>query len=258
MSEAIYRPLIDDMTWSYSRVECFNDCPYRWFLTYICKESGVPQFYSSYGTFIHKLIEQYYRGEITKEEMHLRFLIDFSKEVQGVRPKESTVKKYIEQGNEYLKGFEPFPFDMIDVESRVEFDIDGIPFVGIIDYIGEKDGDIYIVDNKSRDLRPRSGRKTPTQNDKDLDDTLRQLYIYSTAVKQKYGKFPRALCLNCFRTGVFIKEQFDEQKYNEAIEWAKTSIERIKNADEFYPNVEFFGCQYICNHYSDCCYWQGR
>ena len=23
------------MTWSYSRLEIFDDCPYRWFLTYI-------------------------------------------------------------------------------------------------------------------------------------------------------------------------------------------------------------------------------
>lgn len=258
MSDEIYRPLIEDMIWSNARIECFQDCPYRWFLTYIRGEKGVPQFYSSYGIFIHKLIEKFYRGEITKEEMRLRFLYDFSNEVRGVRPKESTVVKYIQQGDEYLKSFEPFPFNMMEVEAKMEFELDGIPFVGIIDYIGEKDGDIYIVDNKSRDMKPRSNRKIPTAKDKELDDMLRQLYIYSAAIKQKYGKFPKALCFNCFRTGVFIKEPFDEQKYAETVEWVKKSIEEIKNVDDFYPNVDFFSCQYICNYYNDCCYWQGR
>ena len=29
MSDMVYRELIKDMTWSFSRIECFNDCPYR-------------------------------------------------------------------------------------------------------------------------------------------------------------------------------------------------------------------------------------
>ena len=71
MGDVSYRPLIEDMTWSFSRIECFNDCPYRWFLRYIKKYPETPQFYSSYGSFMHKLIEQYYKGEITKDEMQI-------------------------------------------------------------------------------------------------------------------------------------------------------------------------------------------
>ena len=69
MGDLIYRELINDMTWSYSRVKTFHDCPYRWFLKYIhdCKE--VPMFYSSYGSFMHKLLEQYYKGMLSKEEI---------------------------------------------------------------------------------------------------------------------------------------------------------------------------------------------
>lgn len=258
MGEISFRPLIEDMTWSFSRIECFNDCPYRWFLKYIKRYKETPQFYSSYGSFMHKLIEQFYKGELTKEEMQTKFLFDFSKEVQGIRPQESTVQKYIKAGLDYLKHFEPFPFEMVAVEEKVGFEIDGTPFVGYIDYHGIKDGEHYIVDNKSRDLKPRSNRKTPTVKDKELDEMLRQLYIYSAAIKQKYGKFPKALCFNCFKTGTFIEEPFNEDAYNEAIEWAKKNIEDIKNADDFYPNREFFSCYYICGVSDECCYWQAR
>lgn len=253
--DVCYRPLIENMTWSYSRIESFNDCPYRWFLKYIKKCKEEPQFYSSYGSFVHKLIELFYLGQLTKDEMQIKFLFEFSKEVKGVRPQESTVKKYIQAGNDYFKQFKPFAFNMIAVEKKVEFEIDGIPFVGFIDFLGEKAGEYYIVDNKSRDLKPRSGHKAPTVKDRELDKMLRQPYIYSAAVKQEYGKFPKALCFNCFKTRTFIEEPFDEDAYNKTVEWAKKSIETIKDTDGFHPNRDFFACSFICGVSNECCYW---
>ena len=245
MKNSIYRMIADGFVWSYSRIECFCDCPYRFFLKYFAGVKEKPLFYSSYGSFMHKLIEQYYKGTLTKDEMVTKFLTDFSKEVRGTRPQESTVTKYIQCGCEYLRSFQPFRFKMIDIEKRVEFNIDGIPFVGFIDYLGEEDGELVIVDNKSRDLKPRSKRAKPTLKDQELDSMLKQLYIYSAAVKQEYGKFPKLLCFNCFRTGTFIEEPFNEDAYNAAIEWAKKQVEDIKDADDFYPQIDYFSCNFI-------------
>ena len=248
--------IADGFVWSYSRIECFCDCPYRFFLKYFAGVKEKPLFYSSYGSFIHKLIEQYYKGALTKDEMVTKFLTDFSKEVRGTRPQESTVTKYIQCGCEYLRSFQPFRFNMIDVEKRVEFNIDGTPFVGFIDYLGEEDGELVIVDNKSRDLKPRSKRAKPTLKDQELDSMLKQLYIYSAAVKQEYGKFPKLLCFNCFRTGTFIEEPFNEDAYNAAIEWAKKQVEDIKDADDFYPQIDYFSCNFICGVDKECEYYE--
>lgn len=256
MGEVSYLPLIEDMIWSYSRIESFNDCPYRFFLKYISRCKDVDKFYASYGSFMHKLIENYYRGILSKDEMLTEFLTGFSENVKGERPQESTVQKYIRCGVDYLKGFQPFKYSMVDVEKRVDFEIDGLKFIGYIDYIGEKDGEYYIIDNKSRDLKPRSKRAKPTAKDRELDLMLRQLYIYSAAIKQEYGKFPKALCFNCFKSGVFIEEPFNEKSYNEAIEWVKKSVEDIKTADDFHPNRDFFSCHYICGVSDDCIYDQ--
>lgn len=258
MGNISYRPLIEDMTWSYSRIGCFDDCPYRWYMKYIRGYKETPQFYSSYGSFMHKLIEKFYRGEITKDEMQIRFLLDFSQEVKGVRPQDKTVQKYIQAGVQYLKNFKPFPFNLIEVEKKIEFDIDGIPFVGYIDYLGEKDGNYYIIDNKSRDLKPRSNRRKPTVKDNELDEMLKQLYIYSVAIKQEYGNFPKSLCFNCFKSNTFIEEPFNYEAYLKAIEWVKKSVEKIKDENEFPPNREFFSCYYICGLNNECCYWQMR
>lgn len=254
MGDICYKPLIDDMTWSYSRIESFNDCPYRFFLRYIKKYEDTDKFYATFGSFMHKLLEQYYKCELSKDDMLMKFLTDFSKEVKGIRPKDTTVKKYIKSGSEYLKSFSPFPFNMVDVEKRAEFTIEEFNFIGFIDYLGEKEGKLYIVDNKSRNLKPRSNRAKPTAKDKELDLMLRQLYLYSVYIKQAYGVFPEALCFNCFRTGVFIKEQFDIQKYEETKQWAIDSIEKIRNTEDFEPNGDFFSCFYICGVSDHCEY----
>lgn len=258
MGEIHYRPLIEDMVWSYSRIKCFHDCPYRWYMKYIKQVKEKPQFYASYGSFMHRLLEQYYKGEITKEEMQIKFLFDFSNEVQGERPNPSIVKNYIQKGSEYLHDFQPLPYRTIGIEKKMEFYIGNTKFIGFIDYLGEKNGELYVVDNKSRDLKPRSGRTKPTQNDVELDEMLRQLYIYAGAVKQEYGKYPHKLCFNCFKAGTFIEEPFSEAAYQEAIDWANKCIEEIKDADEFNPYIEYFGCRYICGLSDECCYWQMR
>ena len=256
MSEMIYRPLIEDMTWSYSRIKCFEDCPYRFYLKYIsgCKEA--PQFYASYGSFMHKLIEEFYKGIITKEEMLTKFLFGFQENVIGRRPQQSTVEKYIQLGIEYLKGFTPFPYNMVAVEKKVEFELGGKKFIGFIDYLGEKDGEYYIVDNKSRELKPRSGRKKPTVKDQELDEMLKQLYLYAAAIKQEYGKFPNALCFNCFKNRVFIEEPFSEKTFSETIEWFLKTIDDIADENEFLPRIDFFGCNYICGVNGECCYYE--
>lgn len=256
MSEMIYRPLIEDMVWSYSRIKCFEDCPYRFYLKYIggCKE--VPQFYASYGSFMHKLIEEFYKGIITKEEMLTKFLFGFQDNVLGQRPKQSIVEKYIQCGIEYLKNFSPFPYNMVEVEKKIEFELGGKKFIGFIDYLGEKDGEYYIVDNKSRDLKPRSGRKKPTVKDQELDEMLKQLYLYAAAVKQEYGKYPKALCFNCFKNQFFIEEPFSEEKFSETVEWFLKTINDIADENDFLPYFDFFGCNYICGVNGECCYYE--
>ena len=256
MGDANYLPLIEDMVWSYSRIESFSSCPYKFFLKYISKCSESDRLFSTYGSFMHEIIEEYYNGKLSREEMLIKYLTEFSSRVIGDRPSTEIAAKYFKCGIDYIENFQPFQFDTVAVEKRVDFKVGGLDFVGYIDYIGIKDGRYYIVDHKSRDLKPRSNRKTPTLKDKELDSMLRQLYIYSSALKQEYGEYPSALCFNCFRTGTFIQEPFREDAYFDAIQWANSEVNRIKMADEFYPCMDFFACKYLCGVSDDCVYHQ--
>lgn len=246
------------MTWSYSRISGFEMCPYKWFLTYIRGDEEAPTFYASYGSFIHSLLERFYKGELTEDALPSEFLLHFSEEVKGERPSPEIVSKYIQAGLSYLKSFRPFQFETVAVEKELQFDLDGAPFLAIADYIGRKDGKLVIVDNKSRELKPRSGRKKPTQKDQELDGMLRQLYLYAHGVKQEYGELPSLLCFNCFKNGAFIEEPFVNAAYEDTLEWAKREIEFIAGEEDFRPSADYFRCRWLCGFHDDCCYYGRR
>lgn len=215
-------------------------------------------FYSDYGSWMHELIEKYYTEDASNEELKMQFITQFPSKVVGERPiQQGLVSKYIKAGVSYFDNIKPFPYNPIEIEKWTEFSVNGIPFCGRIDFLGEKDGEYYIVDNKSRDLKPRSKRKKPTQDDMLLDKMLRQLYLYSIPVKQEYGKYPKALCFNCFKSGTFIEEPFSEDKLEEAINWLTSQVEAIKREENFNPNLDYFKCKYICGLHKECCYCGG-
>lgn len=224
------------------------------FLKYICRCKEHPQFYASYGKFMHSLIEQLLKGEITQEEAEIKFLCNFSTEVQGERPRGKIVQSYINKGLNYLMSWKRFPYNPLGIEKKVEFEVGGLPFVGVIDFLGEKDGELYIVDNKSRDLKSRSHRETRTINDKILDQMLKQLYLYAIAVKKEYGRYPKSLCFNCFKSGVFVEEPFIEAKLNDTVAWATNTIEYIIKTEDFSPYIEYFPCNFICEVNEECIY----
>lgn len=255
MGDINYAPLIDDMVWSYSRIKTFEDCPYRWYLKYIRRLRGKDMFFASYGTFMHKLIELYLKGEKNSKRLVDMYLQDFRNEVVGFAPSKKIFTNYFTSGLQYLKNIQPFPYKMLDVEKRVDFSVNGIPFCGYIDFLGEKDGSFYVVDNKSRALKQRSNRAKPTKSDKELDNYLRQLYLYSIAVEEQYGVQPNALCFNYFRNGMFITEPFKDNAYCESKDWLSESIDTIREESEFNPSVEFFKCSYLCEMQEHCEYY---
>ena len=223
-------------------------------MTYIKHYEEQPQFYASYGSFMHRLLAAFLGGELTKEQAQLKFLTGFSKDVQGAFPSEKIALNYIHSASDYLSSIEQFPYKTLGIEKELHFNVSGHPFVAFLDYIGEEDG-IVIVDHKSRAMKPRSNRAKPTRKDEELDEMLRQLYLYAEAVKQEYGEYPKHLCFNCFRTGTFIKEPFNERAHQEAIDWALRSIEAIEDTDDFPPRLEYFPCRFICGLKDECCYY---
>lgn len=232
--------LVSTMTWSYSRLKAYEDCPYAWYLKYLECEQGESNFFAEYGSLIHKILEQFYTGKMKRTEMLPYYLQHFYTDIQHFAPTDSIYWNYYRQGMNYLCEFTPISRQIAAVEQKVEFELDGRPFCGFVDLRCERNGEC-VVDHKSRSLSPRSTRKKPTQSDKELDSYLRQLYLYS--VPQK----PDWLVFNCFRSGQVIQEKFNEDAFERTKEWALKTIFTLENNEDWSPNPDYFKCKYLCD-----------
>lgn len=255
---SLYFPhIIDDFTWSYSRLSSFYSCKYGFYLSYILHiKPEKRNFFSDYGIFIHKILEMYYNGELKSNELLNYFLIHYHDEVIGKAPSEKILEGYITQAIKYFNTFKPDDEEILGVEKRVSFSVDGRQFVGFIDKVSESCGDLIVTDNKSHNLKCRSKRAKPTKTDMELDEYLRQLYLYSIPIKEEYGKYPKFLVFNCFRSQTKIVEPFSERALDEAKQWALNTISLIREESGWMPEIDFFKCKYICDHSDECEYFQ--
>lgn len=248
--------IIDEMVWSYSRITTYETCPYRFFLVYILNVEKQRLFFSDYGSFMHSIIEKYLTGVLKKCELDKYYLSEFYNNVKGKAPNISIFKNYFQQGLEYVKNFS-FPFsDIVEVEKKVSFDIGDKKFVGIIDAVAKDENGLIVIDNKSRNLKPRNPKKKTTKSEIELNKYLRQLYIYSKAVAQEYNQTPQKLCFNCFRNKSTIVEPFEFEAFEKSQRWALEMIETIRNTEEWMPKLDYFVCNHLCDVCSHCEYKQ--
>lgn len=251
-----YQPDIDRMTWSYSRIKAFVDCPYRWYLRYIRGLPGKDLFFASYGTFLHRLLAQYYKGEASPDQLCKIYLQTFRQAVSGHAPSPAVFSAYFSGGLQYLRCLQPLPYRVLAVEQRLDFQINGIPCVGYVDVLGERDGQFCIIDHKSKQLKPRSRRAKPTKADKVLDSYFQQLYLYAAGVQQAYGRLPQTLCLNCFRVPALIEEPFCQRDYESSLGMLTDIIHTIQSEPDFPPDGAYFKCTYLCDMQDHCDYYR--
>ena len=77
---------------------------------------------------------------------------------------------------------------------------------------------LIVVDHKSK------SKFTSKQEQKEY---ARQLYLYSLAVKEKFGTYPSKLVFNMFRAGQIVEIGFSESDLQEAIDWFTETVGQI-------------------------------
>jgi len=248
----------DDYVWSHSRIKQFDNCKYGFYMKYILGLKEEDRFFSQFGSFVHKILEKYFKGEIEKSKLYEYYICNFNKEVNTPAPSPKIFASYFNGGAEYFKNFDETGFEnIVDVEKKLFFKIGNKKFVGIIDLLAETETGKYIlVDHKSKMLKPRSGRKKPTVSDNELDEYLNQLYLYAIPLTQK-GIEVDSLMFNCFRNSSKIKETFYCEKMKEVEEQILAKISEIENNTKWTPNLENeFFCRNLCGFTGQCEYFQ--
>ncbi len=250
----MYKNKLDSMIWSYSRLQCFENCPQAFYLKYIeqIENNKSNSFFSDYGTFIHKILEQYYSYDLSLFELADKYKDEYNYNIRSMPPynNQKIADKYLEAGLSYFETFDdPFnQYKIIGVEEHFTFEIDGYKFQGFIDLIAQKqNGDIIVIDHKTQ-----SAPKIKKEKEK----LFRQLYIYSRYVYEKYEKYPTKLLINLVREGKILEEEFNIDTYNSSLFWLTDTIKQIYNTDGFAHKEKMcnssYYCQWLCDGYEFC------
>lgn len=255
-----YNFLLDNMTWSFSRLSSFDQCPHEWYLKYIEEaeryDSG---FFSSFGGFCHEILESWLKGSHKTCELAEVFVTGYDEAIPNAE-NYSWNDGYFDSGAYFFsEGIEVLNRYLSDkaicgVEKEIHTTISGKPFVGYIDLLLQDDeGNYIITDHKSSKTPLRKDGEPLKSCEKKWLNYKRQLYLYSKAVYEETGKYPTKLVWNFFRDRNICEIKFDEREYNEALKWAEETIKRIYKERRYEPNPDMFYCANLCDYSKEEC-----
>jgi len=239
-------------TYSYSRVSCFEHCPYEYCSKYIECEPEKTNNFALYGSAVHSLLERYANGELdwlVLPEVYKWEVGNLLEEHPIPKMGKNELNdKYYEEGLHFFENFTGFgDAKILGVEKEYRTPIEGTDIVihGFVDLILEQDGKLII-----RDYKSRSGFKSKAEQAK----YFRQLYLYTYLVKTDpdIARSPDELQLYLFRSGKVISVKYDESALQEALEWFLGQIACMKESFDFPPKPDFMYCVYLCGYRDRC------
>lgn len=256
-----YLKLIRGMIWSYSRIGSYKQCPYSFYLMYIEKEKKPESnFYAEVGSFVHKILEMIFKGELELDDAPEYFRKNWTKNVKTKLTEKTRMDNTYLACATYLADvdFEWLnDYEVLGIEKKIRTKIGGYPFVGYIDLLlrEKATGKIIVLDHKSAKYPLQKDEKTPLKaHAQEFESYKRQLYLYSKAVIEEYGVEPVMLMWNHFKDQKYVRVEFNRKDYEAAIEWFLSMIKQIEKDILFMPKKDFFYCANLCNFRNTCEY----
>ena len=262
-----YTTQIEHMTHSFSRLSSYEQCPYYYYLYYLCKDEDgkrlyepIGNFYSEYGSMHHEIFENLLKGNTTIDKEIDEYDINYEARLTGmIRP--SLFNKYYYMGINAISNFDIDKLTegkpILGVEKEIHTTVGEYPIIGYIDLLCGDSNEITIIDHKSaKSVLGKRGGVLKNQQGK-LVEYKRQLYLYSKAVIEEYGHC-EYLEWNFFNYDQTYKIPWNKDEYEEAIAWAINTIETIKTDEDFEPITDYFFCRNICGYRHECPYLNGE
>lgn len=251
--------VFDNMTWSFSRLESFYQCPLAWRRTYIDCEPKCSNAFAEYGSCCHKILEQYEKGEIGLFDLANEYEHRFQEEVITDFPHNKYAdlrESYYLKGQKYFEEISPLSDDMtiLGIEEKINFTIDNKPFIGFIDLrYKDKDGHIIFMDHKSANVKFNKDGSVSKSSQRKMLMYKRQQYLYTIPFIEA-GEKVDFLEWNFFNNQKIYRIPWDLHEYTEAIVWAKNTVDLIEQEELWQPNVDWYYCVNLCDHRDFCEY----
>ena len=262
--------LPSNFRYSFSKIAAFHQCPMSFYLSYVenpGSDDELPGYFSEYGTLMHSILEQYYKGELPEFCLADEWRSRYESEVVVSPPPfpKGFGEKNYDAAIRYLENFQGLPdgAEVLSVEKKFVINIGGYPVSGIADLVVgyPEDNEVIIIDHKT---------KSAASMKKEYQIYRKQLYLYAMWFKEWQGSYPTKLRFNMVKDGTYIDEDFDEAMIEETKKWFIDGIHAIEECDVFenwttcinekdFENAkELYFCKNICGvnpsceRYQDC------
>ena len=222
------KELIDDMTWSFSRRDSWDNCKLAWKMSYIDKLPQEGNGFSDAGSLAHDIFEKYGRGELELKDMAHNWLSRYDDEVVNAFPNFAIDlhQHYKHKVFKFFDTFQGFSSETLDVELEFNYELpNGDRLKGFIDRVSEG---IIVTDYK---ISKKFTKKK-------LEEKKRQILLYAPAIVEKYGELPKSGYFFFFQTGEYLEVNITQKDVDEALKWMTDGIEEIKQSTEFPARID--------------------
>lgn len=258
-----YSSAFSQSIWSYTRVSCFQNCKYEFYLGYINtdreKYPVEDNFYAAIGRYVHKILALIINGTIKKEDALSYYVSHYDENITAELEENASEKTkdlicdYVSFLDlSWLNGYQ-----VLGVEEELTFELQGYRFIGYIDLLLRdiRDGRLVIVDHKSAEAPFKRNGELKKNSVDTFISHKRQMYLYSHAVKQVYGEFPKSFMWNHYKdNGKMVTIPFSNADYNAEMDWYVKTIQRIAEEKNYDHSFNYFYCNNLCNFRSSCKY----
>lgn len=254
--------LLDNETYSYSRLSTYDTCRYAFKLTYIDRKSQQPNFFSDYGTFIHETYESYFRGEVDLFDIPLYYAKEYNKVVVSEPPAvlKGIGEKYKNQGLEYFNEFyfDKSLYEIMLIEGTMNFELEGVKYVARPDLViqSKEDGKIFLIDYKTStpfNISKITGKVT--QDKGKISGYHKQMYVYAYSLRVCKDIQVNNMSLWFPRSKRELTIPWVAEDEAKAVEWLTRVVNNIKRDEEFtHNNSNSFFCNQLCGIRSHCKY----
>lgn len=254
-----YAKTINKMTFSFSRLHAYEQCPYGFYLKYIEERDGESNFYAANGKCMHEVFENIFKRKLPIEECTEYYTELFDSICEETRP--SVMEKTYEKCMDYLCIMEDIDlkkYEIIGVELKLRFKIDKYNFVGYADLVVRniENGEIIIVDHKQADRFMKKDGVTPLSNQKEnFEAYKKQMYIYCKGLKDCFDIEVDKITWHHFKSmGAITKIPYNQEEFEETIKWVVDTISKIRKDKNFESKESFLMCKELCDYRNDCEY----
>ena len=227
---------------SYYQIDDYLTCPLKYRYVHILKIPLLPHHTIMYGKAIHDAISHYLRVKTAKKGMDEGELLQVfrsSWRSEGFISKEHEEKRF-EEGRGALRRFlereKAGGINPVSIERDFSVDLGKDIIRGRWDVIEEREGEPYIIDFKTSDVRDKK------RADKRAKDSL-QLKLYALSYLRHMGRMPAGCELYFVDSGVIGEAKFDDSDINGTLELIDGVSEGIRKRD-FSARPAYINCNW--------------